>query len=94
MTPTTTVPSETDARGATPRKTLSVLSKLRSALRRSFFVDGVVTLSLGLLLVLGVSFLLDYFARLPWGVRFVFFLGGLGLLLREIGRKFDYPVLL
>ncbi len=94
MTQTRTVPSETDARGATPRKTLSVLSKLRSALRRSFFVDGVVTLSLGLLLVLGVSFLLDYFARLPWGVRCVFFLGGLGLLLREIGRKIYRPLAL
>ena len=66
--------------------------KLRRQLRETFVVDGVVTLVLFVIAILSVSFVLDYFMRLPWGVRCIFLLGVIVLLVREISRKVYEPL--
>lgn len=89
---TSTTATEPAPGSAAPRRALSVLSRLRQRLRKTFVLDGVVTLFLGLLLVLAMSFLLDYFVRLPLEVRCVLLLAGCALMVREAVRRLYRPL--
>ena len=77
-----------------PRRALSTLTALRHRLKRAFVADGVVTLLQAALIAFAASFLADYFLRLPWGVRSLLLLVGIGFGAAAIIRRIMKPLAL
>lgn len=75
-----------------PRRILRALSILRQRVRRGFVLEGVAVIACGVVIALIVSFLLDYFLRLPQAVRTVLLLSACGLVAYAVVRRIIRPL--
>ena len=74
-----------------PIKALQALDTLRNRIKKLFFIDGMVALGLSLCSVVIATFILDYFLKLPLGVRVILLAIVLAYLVSVVIRRLVRP---